>query len=43
MSEPDTFVINIGDLFQRWTNDKWKSTIHLVVNPKIKEGKLNRR
>jgi isopenicillin N synthase-like dioxygenase len=27
------FVINIGDLLMRWTNDKWVSTIHRVVNP----------
>jgi isopenicillin N synthase-like dioxygenase len=26
-------VINIGDLLMRWTNDKWVSTIHRVVNP----------
>jgi isopenicillin N synthase-like dioxygenase len=27
------FVINIGDLLMRWTNDRWVSTIHRVVNP----------
>src|SRR5258706_8746029 len=27
------FVINIGDLMQRWTNDRWTSTLHRVVNP----------
>ncbi|APE09118.1 hypothetical protein BO226_07720 [Rhodococcus sp. 2G] len=30
---PDSFVINIGDLMQRWTNDVWSSTRHRVVNP----------
>lgn len=30
---PDSFVINIGDLMMRWTNDRWVSTIHRVVNP----------
>ena len=29
----DGFVINIGDLLMLWTNDKWVSTIHRVVNP----------
>lgn len=29
----DTFVCNIGDLMQRWTNDRWVSTMHRVVNP----------
>jgi isopenicillin N synthase-like dioxygenase len=27
------FVCNIGDLMQRWTNDRWISTMHRVVNP----------
>jgi isopenicillin N synthase-like dioxygenase len=27
------FVINIGDLLMRWTNDRWVSTLHRVVNP----------
>jgi isopenicillin N synthase-like dioxygenase len=30
---PDSFVINIGDMMQYWTNDRWISTIHRVVNP----------
>ncbi|MBN9015912.1 MAG: isopenicillin N synthase family oxygenase [Rhizobiales bacterium] len=30
---PGSFVINIGDLMQRWTNDQWKSTLHRVVVP----------
>jgi isopenicillin N synthase-like dioxygenase len=29
----DTIVINIGDSLMRWTNDKWISTQHRVVNP----------
>jgi isopenicillin N synthase-like dioxygenase len=29
----DAFIINIGDLLMRWTNDKWVSTLHRVVNP----------
>lgn len=30
---PGSFVVNIGDLMQQWTNDRWVSTLHRVVNP----------
>lgn len=29
---PGAFVINIGDLMALWTNDRWVSTLHRVVN-----------
>jgi isopenicillin N synthase-like dioxygenase len=29
----DSFVINIGDLMMRWTNDHWISNLHRVANP----------
>jgi isopenicillin N synthase-like dioxygenase len=34
---PGTLVINIGDLFQRWTNDIYRSNLHRVVNRTGKE------
>jgi isopenicillin N synthase-like dioxygenase len=30
---PESFVVNIGDLMMRWTNDRWVSNPHRVVNP----------
>lgn len=40
---PDSFVINIGDLMMRWTNDRWVSTIHRVANPQRDQALGSRR
>ena len=40
---PGGFVVNLGDLMMQWTNDRWVSTLHRVVNPPLDSTDNRRR
>ena len=42
-AEPDEFIVNTGDMMQRWTNDRWLSNVHRVVNPPVGQRSGSRR
>ena len=35
-ADPDTFIVNIGDMLARWSNNKMKSTVHRALNHRTK-------
>jgi isopenicillin N synthase-like dioxygenase len=37
------YVVNIGDMMQQWTNDRWISNVHRVANPQGGDGIGERR
>jgi len=39
----DGFIVNIGDMMARWTNDRWVSTMHRVSSPLAADCEAGRR
>ena len=42
-SIPDGIVLNVGDLMAGWTNDRWRSGLHRVLNPPRDARRSTRR
>ncbi len=40
---PDSYIVNIGELMARWTNERWRATLHRVVNPPAEHMAASRR
>lgn len=43
LPEEGALLVNLGDALARWTNDRWRSTLHRVLPPTDADGRLIRR